>query len=47
MKQFSKHYHIIRNTRNIYFSKTNAEERSVIQFIYFQQVHSAFGFLHI
>ena len=36
MKQFSKHHHIIRNTRNIYFSKTNAEERSVIQFIYFQ-----------
>ena len=44
MKRFSRH-HIIRNTGDIYLSKTN-NERSVIQFIHLQQVHSAFCFLH-
>ena len=47
MKRFSKHYHIIHNTGDIYLSKTDAEGRSVIQFIHFQQVHSAFVFFHL
>ena len=46
MKQFSKHHHIFRNTGDVYLSKTDAEGRSVIQLIHFQQVHSAFGFRH-
>ena len=46
IKPFSKHYHIICTTVDIYLSKTDVEGRSVIQFNYFQQAHSAFGFLH-
>ena len=47
IKQFSKHYHVIRNTRDNHLSKTDAGGRSAIQIIYFQQAHSAIDFLKL
>ena len=47
VKRFSKDHHIIRNADDIYISKTDAKGRSVIQFLHFQQVNSAFRFLHL
>ena len=46
-KHIPKDYRIVCNTNDIYISKTDAKERSVIRFLYLQFVKSSFGFLYL
>ena len=46
-KHIPKDYRIVCDTNNIYISKTDAKQRSVIQFLHLQFVKSSFEFLYL